>query len=194
VRTGLKKHIALRRLPPRVAWFYFRARRVAADREDDFSIRSVARPFELGQLIKLAKGKKDVVEIGTGTAWTAIALALADGNRSVATYDPITRPERNRYLDLVPGSVRARIQFLEAGGEGGPKHGGGPAELLFLDSSHERQETLDTFRAWEPALAPGAVIAFHDYGAEAYPGVKQAIDELGLEGEVLGPLFLWRKP
>lgn len=194
MRTGLRKHIALRRLPPRVAWFYFRARRLAAASDDDFSIRSVARPFELGQLIRLARGKKNVVEIGTGTAWTAIALALADRDRSVATYDPITRTERNRYLDLVPGSVRARIQFIEAGGEGGPKHGGGPAELLFLDSSHERQETLDTFRAWEPALAPGAVVAFHDYGAEAYPGVKEAIEELGLEGEVRGPLFLCRKP
>jgi predicted O-methyltransferase YrrM len=194
VRTGLRKHIALRRLPPRVAWFYLRARRLAARTGDEFSIRSVARPFELGELLKLAKGRTAVVEVGTGTAWTAIALALADRNRRVATYDPIVRPERERYLDLVSKSVSARIEFLEAGGEGGPAHDGAPAQFLFLDSSHERQETLDTFRAWEPVLAPGAIVAFHDYGAEAYPGVAEAVEELGLRGEVVGPLFLWRKP
>ena len=183
---------ALRPLPARVARFYFRARRAAARSGDPFSLPSVTRPGDLALLIDLARGRREVVEIGTGTAWTAIALALADRGRSVITYDPVARPERERYLALVPDSVRERIEFVEAGGEAGPRDA--RPGLLFIDSSHERDETLATFRAWEPALPPGAVVAFHDYGEDDYPGVTEAVGELGLEGEVHGPLFVWRKP
>ena len=183
---------ALRPLPPRVARFYFRARRTAARSGDSFSLPSVTRPHDLALLIDLARGRREVVEVGTGTAWTAIALALADRRRRVTTYDPVARPEREHYLALVPDSVRARIEFVEAGGEAGPR--GTRPGLLFVDSSHEREETVATFRAWEPALPPGAVVAFHDYGEEDYPGVTKAVGELGLEGEVHGPLFVWRKP
>jgi hypothetical protein len=60
-----------------------------------------------------------------------------------------------------------------------------------VDSSHERQETIDTFHAWRPALAPGAAIAFHDYENPRYPGVSEAIAELDLRGESSGQLFIW---
>ena len=39
---------------------------------------------------------------------------------------------------------------------------GGAPELVFLDSSHEYQQTLDEIEAWYPALTPGGVIVLHD--------------------------------
>jgi hypothetical protein len=63
---------------------------------------------------------------------------------------------------------------------------------LFVDSSHDREQTLAEFGAWRDALAPGAVVAFHDYDEPAYPGVTEAVRELGLDGEVFGHLFVWR--
>jgi predicted O-methyltransferase YrrM len=146
----------LRGLPMPVARFWFRARRVAARTGDEFSPISVTRPAELRRILRLAGHGGHVVELGTGTGWTAIALALA-------------------------------------GGEEGPRPGAPPAGLVFVDSSHERAETLASFRAWEPALAPGGAIAFHDYCEPGYPGVSEAIGELGLDGEVHGSLFVWRK-
>src|SRR4051794_4535557 len=167
----------------------------AAEREgDEFSRSSATRADELGKLIDLARGRRRIVELGTGTAWTTIALALAEEPREVVTYDPVARPERGIYLRLVPGKVQARIRFVEQPGEVGPNPGAPRAEMVFLDSSHEREETIAAFRAWEDHVAPGGVVAFHDYAEPAYPGVTEAIEELGLEGEVFGHLFIWRAP
>jgi predicted O-methyltransferase YrrM len=179
-----------RRLPPRVAWFRHRARRVAPRVGDEFSPVSAMRTDELGRLLRLARGRRNVVELGTGTAWTAISLALADGRRRVLSYDPIARPEREHYLALA-GGARNRIELIERPGESGPPEGAAPAELVFIDSSHEREETLAAFSAWSGQLTPNGVVAFHDYDEPLYPGVTEAVRELGLEGEVFGHLFIW---
>jgi hypothetical protein len=67
-------------------------------------------------------------------------------------------------------------------------------ELLFIDSSHERAPTVLEFRAWRPLLGPGAVVVFDDYGHPDWPGVAEAVADLGLDGEVRGGLFVWRAP
>ncbi len=107
---------------------------------------------------------------------------------------------RGGYLGLLPAGARARITCLRAGGEAGPLAGERGVDLLFVDGSHEREETLPTVRAWSYALRPGAAVAFHDYGPgpdgapPRYPGVAEAVAELGLEGELRGDLFVWRAP
>ncbi|HEY1595657.1 MAG TPA: class I SAM-dependent methyltransferase [Thermoleophilaceae bacterium] len=182
-----------RALPPSVALFRRRARRLAESRDDEFTLRSVTRADELGRLIDLARGRRHVVELGTGTAWTAIALALAERERRVVSYDPLYWDGRNEYLQLA-GAARERITLVEAPGANGPQPDAPPAELLFIDSSHDREPTLAEFAAWRDALGPGAIVAFHDYDEPAYPGVAEAVRELGLEGEVFGHLFIWRAP
>jgi predicted O-methyltransferase YrrM len=180
-----------RALPPSVAWFRMRARRLAERREDQFTLRSVTRADELGRLIELARGRRRVVELGTGTAWTTIALALADHARQVVSYDPLVWDGRDEYLALA-GSARERIKFVREPGETGPPPGAPPAELVFIDSSHDREPTLAEFAAWREALAPQAVVVFHDYEEPAYPGVTEAVRELGLDGERFGHMFIWR--
>ena len=39
-------------------------------------------------------------------------------------------------------------------------------------------------------LAPGAAIVFDDYGHPDYPGVREAVQELGLDGRLVGTLFV----
>ena len=180
-----------RALPPSVAWFRIRARRLANARGDEFTLRSVTRADELGRLIELARGRRHVVELGTGTAWTTVALALADRRRQVVSYDPLVWDGRDDYVGLA-GSAGERITFVEESGESGPAPDAPPTELLFIDSSHEREPTLAEFAAWRDALAPGAVVAFHDYDEPTYPGVTEAVHELGLEGERFGHIFIWR--
>lgn len=188
---SLARRIAgLRGLPPRVAWFYFRARRTAARTGDEWSLGSATKPESLALLLQLAGGRHSVVEIGTGTAWTTAALALADSNRRVVSYDPIERPERERYLAL--SGARERIELRSQGGEAGPAEGDAPPDFVFVDGSHEKELTIETFEAWRSALAPGGAIAFHDYGNELYPGVTEAIEELGLDGDVERDVFVWR--
>ena len=64
-------------------------------------------------------------------------------------------------------------------------------DLLFIDSSHEREPTLAEVAAWRPALAPGALVVFDDYGHPDYPGVAEAVAELGAVGEARASLYLW---
>lgn len=160
---------------------------------DAFSLASAARPAELSALLSLARGRRLVAELGTGTAWSAIALVLADPRRSVVSYDPIVRPERERYLALAGSSARDRIELRAEPDTRGPRHGES-FELLFIDSDHHRQPVEAAFAAWRHAVAPGGVVVFHDYGHPDYPGVGEAIAALGLSGEDARGLFIWHAP
>jgi predicted O-methyltransferase YrrM len=180
-------------LPPRVARFNWRARRLAWRAEDQFSLVSATRPTDLSLLLKLARNRRRVAELGTATGWTAIALALADPQREVITYDPVQRPERERYLGLVDPAVRDRIQFVEALGSSGPLDDRA-IDLLYIDSSHEREETVSELEAWRPALRSGSLIIFDDYLHPHYPGVREAVEALGLEGDQRGTLYVHERP
>jgi predicted O-methyltransferase YrrM len=184
---------SLRALPPDVRRFYRRAHARARRDGDRFSLDSVSRPGHLATLLALARGRRTVVELGTGTAWSTAALALDDPQRRVLSFDPIVRPERERYLALLQESERARIElFAQPGGDGASRAEG--VELLFIDSSHERLATVAEFEAWRPRLAPGAVVVFDDYAHPDWPGVAEAVADLGIEGVVRGGLFAWRAP
>lgn len=191
VLAGARSALALHTLPPRVALFLFRARRHAGRLRDDFSLLSSIRANELRTLCSLARGHRTVVELGTGTAWSAIALAVDDRTRRVVTYDPCVRPEREAYLALAWPDVRGRIEFRNESDIAGPRPGESVG-FLFIDSSHDRDSVLAAFRAWRHSLVPGAIVAFHDYDHPSYPGVREAIAELGLAGRRQGGLFVWR--
>jgi predicted O-methyltransferase YrrM len=195
MRPRVRLVLSLRALPPRVAWFYWRASRWARRADDRFSLASAARPLELAELLALARGRTSIVELGTGTGWSAIALALADSGRRVISYDPCLRPEREDYLRIAGMEARRRIELREEPDTRGPHAGDPPVELLFVDSSHEREAVLGAFGAWRGALAGGAAVVFHDYGHPSYPGVREAVGELGLAGGVeRGGVFVWCAP
>ncbi len=130
-------------------------------------------------------------EIGTATAWTTVAFALADSGRRVRSYDPEVHPERERYLNLAR-PVRDRIELHRHRAEEAQP---APAStgLVFVDGAHDRESTIDAYRTFAAAVQPGGAMAFHDYGHPRYPGVSEAVQELGLRGEVRGGMFVWRK-
>ncbi len=192
VRVELRYLAGLRGLPSRVALFMLRARVVALRAGDPFSLSSATRPRNLALLLQLARGRRRVVELGTGTGWTALALALDDPGRQVTTFDTTVREQRRRYAALA-GAAADRVTFVDEAGISGPRDGRA-VELLYIDSSHERQPTVDEFAVWHPVLAPGAAVVFDDYDHPVYPGVREAVAELGLVGEQRGTLFVWVKP
>jgi Methyltransferase domain len=182
------------RLPSAVRRFYFLALATAVRTRDYGTLGYVTYPDELASVLTLARGRRRIIELGTGAAWTAIALALTDEHSQVITYDIRQQANRERYLGLVKPAVRARIHIREGPGANGPAE---PTSvgLLYIDSSHEREETIASFRAWEEAIEPGGVVAFHDYANPRWPGVTDAVAELGLVGDRPAPvLFVWRKP
>jgi predicted O-methyltransferase YrrM len=182
----------LARLPAPVAAFWLRAMRRAQTAGDTWSIDVACRPAELRVLLDALREAPRVAEIGTAAAWTTACIALARPGREVHSWDVEAHPERDRYLALIDASDRARVHLHDRPGGLGPTDP--PAvDAVFIDSSHERDETVATFRTWEPALSPGGVVAFHDYDDADYPGVTEAVRELGLRGEARGHLYVWRK-
>lgn len=185
---------ALARLPPAVSAFYLRALRLGRADGDTKSLAIAARPRELVALLRAARGAVTVGEVGTGTGWTAIALALAQADRHVHSFDVAEYEQRARYLALVPDEVRSRLHLSVRDGREGPPPDLPELDFLFIDSSHELDETVATFRLWSERLHPGATVAFHDYADERYPGVAEAVARLGLEGEERSGMYLWRRP
>jgi predicted O-methyltransferase YrrM len=178
-------------LPRRTAVFQARAMLRAARLGDDWALQSSTRPADVAELLRLAKGRRRAVELGTATGWTAGALLLADPQRRLSSYDPVVREHRDAYLALLPRAARERLELVAAPGHEARDEG---IELLFVDSSHERDATVAELRAWQPRLAPGALVVLHDYGNPAYPGVAEAVAELGLSGREHAGLWLWEAP
>lgn len=186
-----REALELRGLPPRVAGFYVRAWLTALRAGDRFTLDSATRPADVSRLLALARGHATTVELGTGTAWTTIALALADPARRVVSYDPEVRSQRERYLRLVASADRARIE-LRAGSAEDVQPAAESVGFLFIDCSHDRETTAAAFTAWRPAMAPGGVVVFHDYDHPRYPGVREAVEQLGLRGTSSRGVFIWR--
>ena len=183
----------LARLPRPVARFWVRAMRRAQSARDTWSIDVACRPAELRVLLDALGDAPRVAEVGTAAGWTTACIALARPSREVHSWDVEAHPERDRYLALLEPADRARVHLHDRPGGLGPQDPP-PVDAVFIDSSHLLDETMATFRTWEPALAAGGVVAFHDYDDDDYPGVTEAVRELGLQGEVRGHLFVWRKP
>ena len=178
-------------LPRDVRRFVLAAERRARELGDEFSVRSASRPHNLATILRLAKGRRRVVELGTATGWTACALVLDDPARDVVTVDPVVRVHRAEYLALA-GAAAARIDPRRATGAAAAELGPAGVELLFVDSSHERDDTVAELEAWRPNLAPGAVVVLDDMGHPDYPGVAQAAADLGLPGRTVGSLYVTR--
>jgi hypothetical protein len=193
-RHGLDDLRFIRQLSPlpwRIAALQLRARLRARRSGDLFSLSSATRPADLKRLLDLAAGRSFVVELGTGSAWTTLMLAAADSGRDVLSFDPIYRPERERYLALASAQTRARIELFELPGAAGPRSPR-PVEMLYIDSSHQLDDTLAELNAWWPALAPDALVVLDDYGHAHYPGVAEAVGQFGLTGGAVGTLFVHR--
>ncbi len=184
--------LLFRALPWRVALFHLRARRLAARCGDTFGPDAATRPAKLVELVRLTSGRRHVVELGTAGGWTAVSLLLADRRCRVTSFDPFVHAHRDRYFALAPAHVRERLTCIQAPGSDGPPDDS-PVDVLYIDSSHEREETLRELAAWQRALAPGAVVVFDDYNHPEYPGIRAAIEELGLSGELREGLFVHQR-
>ena len=58
--------------------------------------------------------------------------------------------------------------------------GAGLAGLIHFDATHTYEAAMEDVHAWLPHLAPGGVMAFHDYNRKR-PGMMEAYDELSEE-------------
>lgn len=139
---------------------------------------------EAVKLVELAAGK-DVCELGAFrglSAWlfgfsakSVVSIdhfsAATDGQRHtgrLTTLDDYSRSTA-RYNNVRP---------LIATSEEAIKTIVGSFGLIFIDADHHYEACRDDIQRWWPKLKPGGILAGHDYGHDAFPGVKQAFDEI----------------
>lgn len=184
--------LALYLLPRRAALAYARANLRALRLDDRWSYWSTLPPRELSILVDLARGRKSVVELGTGTGWTTLVLALSEPERIVRTYDTQVKPHRAAYLALAGDNCRERILTIAGAGEEAEPPSE-PVDLLYVDSNHDREVVRRSFEHWRERIACGGFAAFDDYTNDNYPGVREAVADLGLQGRTAGRLFIWER-
>lgn len=62
----------------------------------------------------------------------------------------------------------------------------GPAVgLLYVDGDHCEDAVYGDYRSWQPYLAAGATVVFDDLDTPRNPGVRRAIERLGLDFEIV---------
>jgi predicted O-methyltransferase YrrM len=181
---------ATRVLPARVATFQIRAVLHAWRTGDHAGFIGSMRPASLAFLLRVAEGRRHVVELGTATAWTSCSLVLADPARHVTSFDPVAHEHRGDYVRMLRPGQRGRLRLVRSTGVAGAEQVSGRIDLLFVDCGHEHEMVLDEVRAWRPRLAPGALVVFDDYDHPLFPGVAQAIAELGLAGRAEAGCFV----
>lgn len=49
--------------------------------------------------------------------------------------------------------------------------------LVYIDGNHDRPMVNLDCRSWAPKVKVGGFLAGHDYGVDAHPGVKEAVDQ-----------------
>lgn len=123
-------------------------------------------------------GAKKVLELGVNTGESTIALleavAATDGRlTSVDIQDlPNTRPMLEKY------GLTGRWDFhmmddLKFGAEW-PKDQ--QFDLIFVDTSHQYEQTKKEIELFEPLLRPGGIMVFHDT-VSYYDGVQKPINQ-----------------
>ena len=107
------------------------------------------------------------------------AMTLSSVASRIATWNWQVRQWANRLsLVLEPGDVGPKVDRT--------------VDLLYIDTSHECADTIRELQAWRPALREGALVVFDDFAHPEFPGVREAILQLGLEGEERDGLFVHR--
>jgi SAM-dependent methyltransferase len=148
--------------------------------------------YEGRELARLAAGKR-VLEVGSYCGRSTICLAKDaasvvavdphDGRGTPNPRDTLAEFKANLVRHGVWDKVCPRVgPFAEVA----PQLTG-TFDLVFIDGAHDRESVESDIRLARERLAPGGLIAFHDYRRPIDPGVTEAVDELLAGGaELLG--------
>lgn len=130
---------------------------------------------------------KPIVELGTFHGYTAGVLAMAaeETNSPVITIDDYApRPEQR--LPAHIGAAAVRENLTRAGLHVAVLQGDSrdvpnvirEVGMLWIDSTHTAEQVEAEMAAWLPLIAPGGIVAFHDYGGASTPQLKGPIDAM----------------
>jgi predicted O-methyltransferase YrrM len=139
---------------------------------------------ETKRLAELATGRR-VLEVGSQFGYSTVVMALVatavhavdwhQGDDIVGDHDSLPK----LWVNLGRYDVRERVVVHVGRSETVlPLLPAGSFDFAFHDADHTTEAVLTDARLILPLLAPGALLAFHDFGRY---GVREAVEALGLE-------------
>lgn len=158
-------------------------------------VEAQTTPKELQLLIDYALKsgtRPEIVEIGSYCGASSIVLAEVAGHltcvdpfigkhgkdkRGIFTFHVFEKNVLNKYRNVTlfqMTSKFARESFA-----------GGEIDFLFIDGDHSYEAVKLDCELWLPLLKSGGYVAFHDYWNVHKPGVKQAVDEMINDWEII---------
>jgi len=64
-------------------------------------------------------------------------------------------------------------------------------DAVYIDGRHEQSAVAGDIHCWLPHVKPGGIIACHDYGNPAFPGIKRTVDIIFPAGGMTYPDTTW---
>lgn len=119
-----------------------------------------------------------VVNIGAGFGTSALTIVEMRHDAFVFSIDVEERPDEECYLRAAGLWEQHRVVRILGRSQDVGRHWPAPVDMVFVDGDHSTDGVVGDARAWLPRIAPGGIIAFHDYGRESLPGVKEGIDHV----------------
>lgn len=169
---------------------------------DSIGVKGFMHPNELEQLALLATNR-DVLEVGSFMGLSAFCMAIvAKSVMCVDTYCANSAGQQQMgKLTTLDDFKKAVSRFnnvkhfvgtsAEAAGNCAVE---GQFDLVFLDAMHTYEDVRADIQRWYPRVRNGGIMAFHDYGHDHFPGVKQAVDErFGPQTNTVGTLMWMTK-
>ncbi len=146
-----------------------------ASRKDHGMMVGVLEGAFLNFLVYLTRAKR-VLEVGTFTGWSSIAMARAlppDGSIVTCDVNEETTAVARRYAE--EAGVADRIEFRVGPGVETIATLEGPCDLAFIDA--DKEGYVDYYEAILPKLAPGGTIAADNtlFGSDADGPIGHAI-------------------
>lgn len=107
--------------------------------------------------------------------------------------DAIDAECRHNLRDLIDAGrvVLVRAEARDGAARVAARLGGPYADLVFIDADHTEAGCRRDIEAYAPLVRPGGILAGHDYGERAHPGVKAAVDAAFGHRVQRGPGSIW---
>lgn len=131
-----------------------------------------------------------VAEIGVAVGETSWYLLDHFPKLEMVLVDPHVRPP---LAELVK-RFDSRVQFIRAiSHEAAAKVPDNTLDLIFIDAQHTYENVKEDIHDWAPKLKDDGIMGGHDLCDEYFPGVRQAVEETGLEYEADAGHTWWFK-
>jgi hypothetical protein len=116
---------------------------------------------------------RTVLELGTRCGRSTVCLGQSA--RGVLAVDIADQSEAAEWVRRY--GLTGRVEFRQGDAAEVCRTLSGPFDLIFIDTLHDAESVARDIASALPLLAPGGLLAFHDYPDPGWPDVRRVVDD-----------------